>query len=786
MDENTAPENFLRDLFDLEPGSPAWARQRDRFLAAFQIVDQVNDQPRRTQDRHTEQHTAHLDQPFVNEPDTDWSLAANRAWLDKVIARWRDRTFETIPLQIGGQLITTSDPQISQIENPRTSAESAESAIYPSGLSLGAGHDPSRSGQTAYHYTLAGKELVDRALAVAVEAQPAWAARTVAERRAILLHCAAELARRRGDLIGVMTLDGAKTAPEADPEVSEAIDMARYYAHSLDLGDAIADCRMEPLGVVAVTPPWNFPLAIPAGGVLAALMAGNSVILKPAPEAVLVGWQIVQAFWAAGVPKDALQFLPCPDNEVGQALISDPRVAAVILTGSAQTARMFLDWRPDLPLFAETSGKNSLIITALADRDQAIKDLVRSAFGHNGQKCSAASLAICEAEVYDDATFRRQLRDATESLAVGSAWDTASRITPLTQLPGDALRRALTTLDEGEEWLLEPKQIGDNPLLWSPGIKLGVRPGSFFHQTECFGPVLGLMRADDLDQAIEYANDTPFGLTSGLHTLDEREITEWQERIEVGNAYINRHMTGAIVRRQPFGGWKDSVFGPGAKAGGPNYVLQLAHWRQVDLPQQRAAPSPPVAGLLARCLAHLADPRAAEVLHASAGSYAWAWQTHFSQAHDPSQVYGERNVFRYQPCRHVLVRCEPVNLASQFGLCQVMLAARTCGVHLTVSLPPAAQDWAWLAGEDGVRVVYEDEKHLADRLSSKDGYERLRILAQVSLDLRRAANRAHIAVIDAPVLANGRLELRWYLREQAISHTVHRYGNLIQPGLSMS
>ena len=184
---------------------------------------------------------------------------------------------------------------------------------------------------------------------------------------------------------------------------------------------------MEPLGVVVVTPPWNFPLSIPAGGVLAALAAGNAVVLKPAPEAVLVGWELASCLWDAGVPRDVLQFLPCPDDEIGRGLVTDPRVGGVILTGSVETARLFLGWRPDLPLFAETSGKNAIIVTALADRDQAIRDLVRSAFGHNGQKCSAASLAICEAEVYDDADFRRQLRDAAASLAVGSAWELTSR-----------------------------------------------------------------------------------------------------------------------------------------------------------------------------------------------------------------------------------------------------------------------------------------------------------------------------------------------------------------------
>ena len=364
----------------------------------------------------------------------------------------------------------------------------------------------------------------------------------------------------------------------------------------------LADCRMEPLGVVVVAPPWNFPLSIPAGGVLAALAAGNAVDPEAGPRSG--AGRLASGPGAVGRRHSArgAAFLPSADGEVGRALITDPRVDAVILTGSAETARLFLDVAAGPALFAETSGKNAMIITALADRDQAIRDLVRSAFGHDGQKCSAASLAICEAEVYDDRAFRRQLRDAAASLPVGSAWDPASRITPLTQPPGDALRRALTTLDEGEAWLLEPRRLGGDEPLWSPGIKLGVRRGSFFHRTECFGPVLGLMRAETLDEAIDLANDTPFGLTSGIQSLDEREVDRWVERLEAGNLYVNRPITGAIVRRQPFGGWKASSVGPGAKAGGPNYVLQLARWQQVALPAGGAECAPRVAAVLRRCL----------------------------------------------------------------------------------------------------------------------------------------------------------------------------------------
>src|SRR5207244_11437699 len=179
----------------------------------------------------------------------------------------------------------------------------------------------------------------------------------------------------------------------------------------------------------------------------------NVVILKPAPEAVLVGWKLCQVLWEAGIPKEVLQFVPTTDDAVGQGLITDARVDAVILTGAYTTGRLFQTWKPDLRLFAETSGKNSMIITALADHDQAIKDLIQSAFGHNGQKCSAASLAVLEAEVYDDPHFRKSLREAAASLKVGPSWDLTSKMTPLIHEPTGALKKGLTTLEEGEEWL---------------------------------------------------------------------------------------------------------------------------------------------------------------------------------------------------------------------------------------------------------------------------------------------------------------------------------------------
>jgi RHH-type proline utilization regulon transcriptional repressor/proline dehydrogenase/delta 1-pyrroline-5-carboxylate dehydrogenase len=234
-----------------------------------------------------------------------------------------------------------------------------------------------------------------------------------------------------------------------------------------------------------------------------------------------------------------------------------------------------------------------------------------------------------------------------------------------------------------------------------------------------------------------------------------------------------------VVRRQPFGGWKASNVGPGAKAGGPNYVLQLGTWRQVDLPTQQADPAPVVATVLERCQHLSGDDHVQALWQASARSYAWAWQRHYSQEHDPSQILGELNLFRYRPVQGVLVRVEAAT--ATVPLVQVVLAALTCEAPLTISLNPDRDAWDWLTDLSPVQMIVEDEASLTARLNGSDAvYDRLRALRPLATALRRALNTVGISVVDVPVLANGRLELRYYLREQALSQTVHRYGNVMK------
>jgi RHH-type proline utilization regulon transcriptional repressor/proline dehydrogenase/delta 1-pyrroline-5-carboxylate dehydrogenase len=744
LDENTSPENFLHDLFALAPGNPAWLRQDERFRQACARTGHLATGPNRRQNRQTERTLPLLaGEPFRNAPNTDFSLPVNRRWIRELAETFHHSPVPDIPLVIAGN--------------------------EEAGESLAIGRDPSRPEFEAYRHALAGSGQIERALVAAVAARANWLAIGFDERAQLLRQAATELANARGEAIATMMLDAGKSVMEADVEVSEAIDFANYYAQGFSADGFDDGCALTPFGTVLVTPPWNFPFAIPCGGILAALMAGNTVILKPAPETVLTAWLLANCLWRAGIPRDVLQFLPCSDDETGRSLVTDDRIGAVILTGAYETARMFLGWKPSLLLFAETSGKNALLITAAADADLAIKDLVRSAFGHAGQKCSAASLAIVEAELHDHPAFLRQLRDAAASLRVASPWELDATVTPVIREPGEALKRALTRLEPGESWLLEPRQIDGNPLLWSPGIKLGVDPSSWYRRTECFGPVLGIIRADDFAHSLRIQNDSEFGLTAGLHSLDDREIAVWREQIEAGNAYINRPITGAIVQRQPFGGWKHSGFGPGSKAGGPNYCQLFGTWRNEGLPLLKINPSETVAALLAKLFVTL--PTHTECLAAAAGSDAYWHASEFSLEHDPSGLRCESNVFRYRKFPQAIIRVS--DDLPDVEVARLLLIPAAMNILLEVSLRHSRP---WLEAL-GLTLWIESDETLTSRLKNGPRGSVVLRAPHAGSVLEQAALEAMVRFANSPVLWSARLEWLAWLREQSISETRHRYGN---------
>ncbi len=771
LDENTGPDNFLSHAFRLSPGDAEWQRLEQQFFDSFAAIDRTPSAPRRAQDRRQTVALPDADEslPFSNEPDTDFALHQNVEWAESIIREWQPRHGDAaadVPLQIDGE----------EIYGDRELRES---------------FDPSRPGTVVARYRLATAADIERAVAVAKADTHGWRARTAQQRSAVLARVAQELRAARGDLMGAAMAEGGKVFWQSDPEVSEAIDFCEYYRRSAVAFDAIEGIEASGRGVVAVIPPWNFPIAIPCGGVAAALAAGNNVVLKPASYTVLTAFKLVECFWRAGVPREALQFVPCDGGSVGSKLAGHEDVDVVILTGGTDTALRMLDSRPDMDLLAETGGKNATIVTAMSDRDLAISHVLQSAFGHAGQKCSATSLLILEDEVYADPRFRRALCDAAASIPVGSAWSTESIVGPLIAAPGKDLERGLKELEPGEEWAVRPRKLENNPGLWSPGIKWNVQPGSFTHMTELFGPVLGVMKAGSLAEAIDLVNQTGYGLTSGLESLDDREQHEWRDGVLAGNLYINRVTTGAIVLRQPFGGMGKSAFGPGIKAGGPNYVAPLMNFAPVgDIEGGETMQNAQLAGMLSS----LADPDAVtkERLDADVRrrvieairSYDLNMTREFARTHDHFRLIGQDNIRRYLPVGELRLRLHPDD--SAFELFARVAAARAAGARITVSYLPGGRTTdvevlehlteSW-AGD--IEFVEETDAELAE-LIQRGLTDRVRYAARDRAPevVLKAVGETGVYIARAPVLAEGRIELLWYLREQSISFDYHRYGTL--------
>ena len=718
LEENAAPENFMSNVFDLEEAD-TFALEEKRFRDAAGLVSGLAYGPRRKQNRF--ERTVVPDR-FENTRDTDPALHANIEWAEKIASR--------IPgSKLGADVVA---------ENMVNSDAEA-------------------------------RKVVESVAAAAKK----WAARTGKERAQVLRSVAQAIEDHRGELIEVAGSEAGKAIDQGDVEVSEAVDFALYYADLAEELDSLEGAAYVPVSTTLVTPPWNFPIAIPAGGVLAALATGSGVVYKPAKLTRRTGSFLAKLMWEAGVPRDVLALVCMDKSSYGRVLVEE--TDQTILTGSIDTARMFRSWRPDLRLFAETSGKNAIIVTPNADIDLAVKDVVYSAFGHAGQKCSAASLVILVGSVGFSKRFQRQLCDAVRSLKLGHPHDLAAQMGPMVEPPHGKLLKGLTELGEGEAWAIKPRKIDDK--LWSPGVRAGVMPMSEYHLTEYFGPILGVMRADTLGEAIAWQNAVDFGLTAGLHSLDPEEISAWLDQVQAGNVYVNRGITGAIVRRQPFGGWKRSSVGAGTKAGGPNYLIGLGHveWADKDLGRARIS-NETLCG--ARVIAETMDGVDQDRFLAVVEGMDKALAGHFRPA-DPSALGVEKNVLRYIPFPEVVIRQSGAGSGDAMALAAGALAigARP-RVSTSAALPRQAVDFL---ESRGAEVVLESEDdflaYAATRANSADGV-RFRLIGADPKALAEAVGGSvDVGVYAEPVTGSGRIELLPFVQEQAVSATNHRFGN---------
>ncbi len=760
LDENTGENNFIRYSFGLEVGTANWNRQKDLFVESFDKLETLFVGSKRVQNRCNEKwddfsNSAYDTGVFTAEADTDFILEQNHQWAKGIVDKWKfnpDTKHSITPIVIGGIEIS-EDRDITDCIDKSQLRDSVLSGRFAN----------------------ANADDLQKAVQIAAADVDGWRVKTYEQRHAVLKQVAIKVRENRDNLIGVAAAEVGKVFSDVDVEVSEGIDFIEFYAHSSRYFDDFENLEFSARGVGLVVPPWNFPIAIPMGGISATLAAGNTVIIKPASAAALCAYEICKCFWDAGVSKNTLQFVPCPGSLAGKHLISNRAIDFVILTGGEDTAYNMLRTRPDLFLTAETGGKDATIVTNMADREQAVKNVCLSAFGNSGQKCSATSLLILEDEVYTDEGFKKALIDTAQSMNIGSVWDFKNIIGTLASKVSGDLKTAIKDLDNGESWALEPKFLDDNLYMLKPSIRWGVKEGSFCHMTELFGPVLSVMRASDLKHAIKIVNDTGYGLTSGIESLDEREVAFWKENIIAGNLYINRGTTGAIVLRQPFGGMAKSAIGAGRKAGFYNYITQFVNFTEKDTPKVSKKYTNDLTTFIDGC-----DIEDKEKLQIALQSYLENYENEFSVEKDYCNVRGEDNHFRYLSLKNVVIRVEKDDTI--FEVVSRILASRVSKVDFTVSINENQNVFEFLESSKELFAVNDSLIKQNDDEFAKTLQQFERVIYsntdKVPTQIFESSIKTTTFIVRQPPMMEGRLELLNYFEEQSISHSYHRYGNI--------
>ncbi len=558
--ENTSNESWLRASF-------AEGADVEELLAAPEpdSDDEVPDDDAIFNDEPVTDHG------FRNEPHRDFAKKHHRDNYAEAIESVREELGERYLPYIGGDQVRT-DRMIRSVS-------------------------PADPDQTVGEVLIGGDDEVDRALSAAHEARDAWADTPADERAEYLLEVADLMRERRDELAAWMVFESAKNWREADGDVCEAIDFCEYYAREMkrlgspqQMGNLAGEHNLltyKPRGVAAVIAPWNFPLAILTGMTMAAAVTGNTVVVKPAEQSPVIAAKLMEIVREAGFPPGVINYLPGLGQEVGAQLVESPDVQVIAFTGSMnvgldiihKASRTQPTRQEEVKqVVCEMGGKNGIIVDGDADLDEAVQGVIESAFGYSGQKCSACSRAIVLEPCFEE--FKERLVEATRSLIIGPPDDPASFVGPVIDESAREKIEAYIDIGKEEGEMLIHRDVPDQGHYVGPTIFEDIDPDDRLAQEEIFGPVLALMRAEDFDEALEIANGTNYALTGGVYSRSPDRIERAYSEFDVGNLYINQKCTGALVHRQPFGGYKMS--GVGSKAGGPDYLLQFMEPRAIS------------------------------------------------------------------------------------------------------------------------------------------------------------------------------------------------------------
>ena len=500
---------------------------------------------------------------FRNEPLTDFTNETNAQAMRDAIERVKSELGREYPLVIGGERITT-EGKLDSI-------------------------NPANRTQLVGRFSKATKELATRAVDTAYETFRTWKNVPAEQRAELLFRAAVILRERKHEMSAWMIHEVAKTWPEADGDTAEAIDFLEFYGREMlryagkqplvPIPGEANELDYIPLGVGAVIPPWNFPLAIMAGMTSAAIVTGNTVVLKPSSDAPTIAFKFFEILEEAGMPPGVVNFMTGSGAEVGDVVVDHPKTRFVAFTGSKEVGLRINERAAKVNegqiwikrVVAEMGGKDAIVVADDANLDEAATGVVQAAFGYQGQKCSACSRAIIDARVYD--AMLEKIVERTEKIKLGEAAESSSTMSAVIN------EKAFKTINsyiekgksEGGRVLIGGGSDGERGFFIEPTVIADVKPGATIEQQEIFGPVLAVIKAANYDDALKIANDTEFGLTGSVYSADEAKLDRARREFHVGNLYLNRKCTGALVGVHPFGGFNMS--GTDSKAGGHDYLL---------------------------------------------------------------------------------------------------------------------------------------------------------------------------------------------------------------------
>jgi len=517
----------------------------------------------------TAEQTVHVSE-FTNEPFIDFTKPENRSRMGEALKKVKSEFGREYPMWLNGQKVTTTDK--------RTST------------------NPSRPSEVIGVFQNATKEMARQAVEDAHRYFDTWKRVSAQERAKCLFRAAKMVRERKFELNALVCYEVGKTWVEADADIAEAIDFLEFYGREmLRLGEPqkLTPMRGErnylvyiPLGVGVVIPPWNFPCAIMAGMTVASLVTGNTVILKPAADSPTIAARFIDILYEAGIPKEAVNFITGPGSVIGDVLVQHPKTRYIGFTGSKEVGLRISElagktvpgqmWIKRTVL--EMGGKDGIVVDEEADIDAAVEGTVQAAFGYQGQKCSACSRAIVSEKIYD--TFVQKLVERTKKITVGPSEDPDNYMGPV--ISQSAMKTILDYIEvgrkEGKLLIGGKRAVGDGYFI-EPTIIVDVDPKSRLAQEEVFGPVLAVIKAQNYDRALEIANNTEFGLTGAVYSKNPEKIKKAEETFHVGNLYLNRKCTGAMVGAHPFGGFNMS--GTDSKAGGRDYLLLFMQGKSI-------------------------------------------------------------------------------------------------------------------------------------------------------------------------------------------------------------